>query len=322
MAKKPAPKGKGKATAAKPRAQRIAETLADPASIAPTPAQIAASPQPAPGWGAPAAPTAPINYTLLMQVAKATNYPPNFMYCVPDDAAPLLSAGLVECNYKTGVDDKTGQVMTRITDLGKQAIADQPADAVSPAPGAPASGWGAAPVPPQTPAPPAPAFSVGAPPPATSYADNAFEDGDDPAPENEDADDGEADEGGDTMPPASYAIDASFVFTRPSRAARTGSRMSKYPFDNLLCHASFHVPYAAGEDPDDQLRRIKSAVSIANKRHSVPVKDAAGNTVTRTIVRDGESIEVPQLSYLRKFAATHADATDPQGAGIRVGRYI
>jgi len=95
---------------------------------------------------------------------------------------------------------------------------------------------------------------------------------------------------------------------------------SSYPFDQLEVGQSFGVK---GKDK----KAFNSIIYMAHKRHSVEVKDEAGNVVTKVKITKGKNgapdtrETVPVLNRLREFEAFDVDpAVDPQGATVRIFR--
>jgi len=103
-----------------------------------------------------------------------------------------------------------------------------------------------------------------------------------------------------------------------------GTRESIYPFDSLNVGQSFHLPVT--KDMPKPNRTIASAVSLATAKHSIEVKDEAGNVVMEDFERKNKAGEVvetgkrPKMQATRVFTIRAVDATDPRGPGARVYR--
>lgn len=145
-----------------------------------------------------------------------------------------------------------------------------------------------------------------------------------------------------TVAPAAskYAIADNIPIPAIVRAGNAGNlkpRTSSYPFELLQVGQSFHVP-ATAEDAEPH-KKMASNVSAANKRSEVPVspaemvvvkhkrkvKDAAGNVVKGPDGKDQvETYETtePKMVATKKFVARQVNATDPNGAGVRVFRTL
>ena len=139
----------------------------------------------------------------------------------------------------------------------------------------------------------------------------------------------------------------------PAPKPRGGSSrqsQSRYPFDKLddpmqadgtIAPASFHLKPEGDETIEDLLKKTSSNVSAANRRYEEPDLDANGQQQMetyekRTFTRDAEGGYVldadgkrtsttetktrVKMKRTRKFTCAEVNATDPDGAGVRVFR--
>jgi hypothetical protein len=128
------------------------------------------------------------------------------------------------------------------------------------------------------------------------------------------------------------------TFAPHSRAGRAPGG-SKYPFEQLEVGTSFHV---ASNDADKKPEAsIQSALTMAHEKFSTPVLDANGAPVMETVtektyqkengkfvkdadgkrvIESAKEVQAPKTQRTRVFQIQVVDATDPDGAGIRVWR--
>lgn len=113
-----------------------------------------------------------------------------------------------------------------------------------------------------------------------------------------------------------------------------------YPIDGLEIGQSFHVTKTdANPDP---AARLQSTAANYRQKYMVEVKDAEGNTVTKTVQRkvyernaedkivvgaDGhrvvtgtETVTIAKIELGRDFVVAAVDASDPESVGARIWR--
>lgn len=133
---------------------------------------------------------------------------------------------------------------------------------------------------------------------------------------------------GNDVPPAPAAVSAEAGtvgairtdVARPVKKGGKGGGSSPYAakLDALEIDASFHV---AGKTK----RSLNSTMHTANKKYRIPELDAAGQPVTEVKIgkkKDGTETRktVAKYTEARKFSHYDVDATDPDGAGVRIFR--
>jgi hypothetical protein len=123
----------------------------------------------------------------------------------------------------------------------------------------------------------------------------------------------------------------------PVVAGKQRNRASQYPFDTMEVNQTFHVPATA--ENDTPMDRVSSSVSAARAKYSeeIPGEYEVKNVKTYQLDANGKRVKGPEGKYIvlanvptnvlkrrqvRDFLVRVVDASDPEGAGVRVWRTL